>query len=178
MRAVVDTGSGHILIKESAANKQGSKINKRRNIPHLQSVTGSPLRITGMVWLEIGVGNDHVHEQWVPVVPNRYLDAQLLLGTDILGEASFQWNGKSNIIVWGNASYVIGHIRKQKGRVERIQRIPPSVTQGDNQRVNLTKPILMKPYQSQFVPIQVKENPNYRLAGSSSTQCKSQHFTF
>lgn len=124
MRAVIDTGSGHTLIKESAANKIGSEINKRRNIPNLQGVTGSPLRITGMVWLEIGVGNDHVHKQWGPAVPNSYLDAELLLGTDIIGKAPFQWNGKLNEIVLGNASYVVGHIRRQKGKVEIIRSIP------------------------------------------------------
>ncbi len=118
-----------------------------------------------MVLLEIGVGNDHVHKQWVLVVPNRYLDAELLLGTDILREARFVWNGKVNIIVWGNASYAVGHIRRQKGK--RIHSIPPPLTHhqsGDiTKRINLTKPIHVEPYQSQFVPVQVKENPNTTL---------------
>ncbi len=47
-----------------------------------------------MVWLESGVGEDHVHKQWFPVVPNSYLDADLLLGTDVLSRAPFTWNGK------------------------------------------------------------------------------------
>ncbi len=54
-----------------------------------------------MVWLEIGVGEDHVHKQWFPVVPNNYLDADLLLGTGVLSRASFTWKGNRNIIVWG-----------------------------------------------------------------------------
>ncbi len=87
MRAVVDTSSCYTLIKEATVNKMGNKINKRRALPNLQGVTGSPLRILGMVWLEIGVGKDHVHKQWFPVVPNSYLDADLLLGTDVLSRA-------------------------------------------------------------------------------------------
>ncbi len=55
MRAVVDTGSCYILIKETTVNKMGNEINKRRALPNFQGVTGLPLRILGMVWLEIGV---------------------------------------------------------------------------------------------------------------------------
>ncbi len=62
MRAVIDTDSCYTLIKEATANKIGSEINKRRALPNLQGVTGSPLRILGMIWLEIGVGEDHVHK--------------------------------------------------------------------------------------------------------------------
>ncbi len=78
MRAVVDTGCCYTLIKETTASKLGSEINKRRALPNLQGVTGLPLRILGIVWLEIGVGEDHVHKQWFPVVPNSYLDADLM----------------------------------------------------------------------------------------------------
>ncbi len=164
MRAIVDTGSAHTLIKESAVSKLGSEINKRRNIPRLQGVTGSPLRIIGMVWLKIGVGNDHEYQQWVPVVPNRYLDAELLLGTDILGRASFQWKGNSDIIIWGDATYVVGHVKRQKGKVEKIQHISLPVIRDDvNKNVNLTKPISLEPYHSQFIPIQVNEKPNTTL---------------
>ncbi len=80
---------------------------------NLQGVTSSPLRILGMVWLEIEAGEDHAHKQWFAVVPNSYLDADLLLDTDVLSRASFTWNGNKNLIVWGNASYVISHIRRQ-----------------------------------------------------------------
>ncbi len=32
-------------------------------------------------------------KQWFPVVPNSYLDADLLLGTDVLSRTPFTWNG-------------------------------------------------------------------------------------
>ena len=69
-----------------------------------------------MVWLQIGVGNDHVHKQWFP---NSYL-GDVLLGVDVLAKAPFHWNGKTNIILWGNTPYVTSHIKRQKGKVERI----------------------------------------------------------
>ncbi len=84
-----------------------------------------------MIWLEIGVGKDHVHKQWFPVVPNSYLDADLLLGTDVLSRAPFTWNGNKNIIVWGNTSYVISHIRRQRGKVERVRATPLNLNQSD-----------------------------------------------
>ncbi len=62
----------------------GSEINKRRALPNLQGVTGSPLRILGMIWLEIGLGEDHLHKQWFQVVPNSYTDGDLLLCTYVL----------------------------------------------------------------------------------------------
>ncbi len=79
-----------------------------------------------MVWLGIGVGNDHIHQQWVPVVPNRDLDAELLLGTDVLGKSSFHWNEKSNTIVWGNASYVVGH-KATKRESRKNSTHPPNI---------------------------------------------------
>ncbi len=97
MRAVVDTGSCFTLIREATANKMGSEINKSRTLHNLQGVPGSPLRIPGMIWLEIGVGEDHVRKQWFPVVPNSYLDADLLLGTDVLSRTPFTWDGSKLI---------------------------------------------------------------------------------
>ncbi len=164
MRAVVDTGSCYTLIKEATANKMGNEINKRHALPNLQGVTGSPLRILGMIWLEIGVGEDHVHKQWFPVVPNSYLDADLLLGTAVLSRAPFTWDGNKNIIVWGNSSYVISHIRRQRGKVERVRAIPLTLNQSDQVKdIRLTKYIRMEPYQTQFLPIPVPKNPEETL---------------
>ncbi len=167
LRAVVDTGSGFTLIKEATVTKLGSEINKRRNLPNLQGVTGSPLRILGMVLLEVGVGNHHVHKQWCPVVPNNYIDADVLLGMDILARAPFHWNGKANIIYWGDVPYTINRIRRQKGRVERVQAIPNPLDQVNASRnINLTKVIRIEPYQSQFIPIHV---PRENFISASST---------
>ncbi len=164
MRAVVDTGSCYTLIKEATANKMESEINKRRALPNLQGVTCSPLRILGMIWLEIGVGEDHVHKQWFLVVPNSYLDADLLLGADVLSRAPFTWDGNKNIIIWGNSSYVISHIRRQRGKVERVRTTPLILNQSDQVKdIRLTKSIRMEPYQTQFLPIPVPKNPGETL---------------
>ncbi len=61
-----------------------------------------------------------------------------------------------NIIVWGNTSYIISHIRRQRGKVERVRAAPLTLNQGDPVKcIRLTKSIRMEPYQTQFLPIPV-----------------------
>ncbi len=118
-------------------------------------------------------GEDHTHKQWFPVVPNSNLDAYLLLGTDVLSRAPFTWNGNKNTIVWGNTSYVIKHITRQRGKVERVRATPLPLKQGDPVKgIRLTKSIGMEPNQTQFLPIPVPKNPG-DFACSFSTQNKS-----
>ncbi len=83
-----------------------------------------------------------------------------LLCTDVLSRAPFTWNGNKNLIVWGNASYVISHIRRQKDKVERVRAIPLTLNQSDQVKdIRLTKSIRMESYQTQFLPIPVSKNP-------------------
>ena len=84
MSALVDTGSSHMLMKKSTRCKLGSELNKKKNFPCRQGVTGNPIRILGSVLVEIGIELQDVVKKWVPVVPNSYLQADMLLGCDIL----------------------------------------------------------------------------------------------
>ena len=79
---------------------------------------------------------------------------------DLLARAPFHWNGKANTIYWGDALYIINHIRRQKDRVERVQTIPNTLDQMSALRnINLTGATRIEPYQSLFIPIHVEENP-------------------
>ncbi len=169
-KQTIDTGSKCTVVRESAAKEIGSEINQRRSTPHLHGVTASPLTITGMVWLDIGVGGDHIHQQWIPVVPDRYLDVDLLLGTDLISKALFTWNAKENNIVWGGACYVVRHARKRKGTLERIHQASARKIQhsapddfNGSKRMNLIDNITIEPYQFHLIPVEVKEAPNTTL---------------
>ncbi len=117
-----------------------------------------------MIWLEIGVGEDHVHKEWFQVVPNSYLDADLLLGTDVLSRTPFTWDGNKNIIVWGNTSNIIIHIRRQRGKVGRVRATPLTQNQSDQVKdIRLTKSTRVEPYQTQFLPIPIPKNPGETL---------------
>ena len=89
MSALVDTGSSHMLMKESTRCKLGSELNKKRNFPCRQGLTGTPIRILGSKLVEIGIALQDVVKKCVLVVPNNYLQVYMLLGCDILNYFSF-----------------------------------------------------------------------------------------
>ena len=95
------------------------EINHNRCVLVLQGVTGSTLRILGMVKLVTEAGNDMIMHRWVPVVPNLYLDAGLLLRMDVLGQDQFQYYRALNQFLWGGTKYVVNHIKKQRCKVEQ-----------------------------------------------------------
>ncbi len=73
-------------------------------------------------------------------------------------------NGNRNSKVWGNAPYVISHIKRQRGKVERVRTSPLTLDQNDQLRdIRRTKPIRREPYQTQFLHIPVPKKPGETL---------------
>ncbi len=130
LRALVDTGSERTLIRRSAVDRIGGELNKRRALPNLQGVTGDPLHILGMAWVELGIGDKKTSKQWLPVIPDEYLQTDLLLGCDILGQATMTWCHAKRLLVWGGTPYVVNLVRKHHRQVEKVRVIspPPSDT--------------------------------------------------
>ena len=160
MSALVDTGSGYTIIRKSTAENMGKEINTGRILPCLQDVTRIPLRILGSVFLEIGIGQEQIHEHWFPVVPDNYLSTDMLLECDVLGQSSLTLNHKRKTMLWGNTSYAINLISKRKGKVEKITQIPPQVKESaPTNSLNITKTMIVPPYQIQFVSLAVNEIP-------------------
>ncbi len=114
LRAMVDTGSERTLIRRPAVDRIEDEINHRKNLPNLQGVTGDPLRILGMSWTEIGIGDKKLSKQYLPVVPNTYLGTDLILGCDILGQATMTWYHPKQLFVWGDTPYVVNFVRKHR----------------------------------------------------------------
>ncbi len=97
-----------------------------------------------------------------------------MVGTDVLSRAPFTWNGNKNIIVWGNAPYVISHIKRQRIKVERVRTTPVTLDQSDQLKdIRLTKSIRIKPYQTQFLSIPVPKEPGEILLVHSQPPKKS-----
>lgn len=180
LRAVVDTGSGYTLITEAAVKeKLKGIISQRHNVPILQGVTGTTLRVLGMTLLDIGVGDETSHKQWCPVVPNSYLDADILLGTDLISQASFKWNSKHNTVEWGGTTYLVNHIKRQRGKVERIRVMPPPLSnQQQLDQIRLRHSIKLDPYQAKFCPISVNENPGETLLVRPQPRLTPNHHPF
>ncbi len=158
MQALVDTGSGHTLVKKSVVERQGGEINTMKETPNLAGVTGTPLRIVGMAWLEIAIGEEKIYKQWFPVVPDSYLDSDVLLGCDVLGQASLTWNQSNRLMLWGNATYPVSRVTKKPGKVERVQSLAARENQKDkpHNQLRVRKRLVIPPYQSHLYPLEVK----------------------
>ena len=165
MKALVDTGSNYTLLTEKTTKRIGGVVNTRRNPPRLQGVTGSPLRILGMVNTEINIGNEKVCRRWFPVVPDSYISVDLLLGCDILNQAKFCWDATNNVMVWGDASYIVHHISRNKKNVCRVREDPVTLKENPEgcTQIHVKLPLSIGPYQSKFTPIPVKEAPDTTL---------------
>ncbi len=112
LTALVDTGSERTLIRRSAVDRIGGQLNTMRALPNLQGVTEDPLRILGMSWVEVGKGDNKVSKQYFPVIPDEYLQIDLLLGCDNLGQATMTWCHAKRLLVWGGTLYVVNLVRK------------------------------------------------------------------
>ena len=161
MRALVDTGSGHTLIQESALAKISCKINHRKNPPMLKGVTGRNLRILGMVDLRITIGGGKVIHRWVSVVPDNYLNTELLLGCDILCDAPLIWNHREQLLIWGKEQYPLYYIKPKRGKVERVTQVPKP-SQLENQ-LRVKEKFELPPYHTKFYLIKTKESPGTTL---------------
>ncbi len=171
IQALVDTGSGHTLFRESTVKRMGGDIDLRRNPPRLQGVTRAPLRILGMWKTKIGVGDLKVCERYFPVVPNSYLSCDALLGCDVLSQATLVWDGPKRAIIWGDTPYFVYHICRRKNTVSRVQSCPVELERPHQKfsQISLKTPVQLDPYQAQFVPVVVPETRVYLVSISTAS---------
>ncbi len=162
LRALVDTGSERTLIRRSAVDRIGGELNRRRALPNLQWVTVDPLQILCMAWIELGIGDKKTSKQWLPVFPDEYLQTDLLLGCDLLGQATMTWSHAKRLLIWEGTPYVVNLVRKHHRQVERVRVISPHPNDtGPEQKRSLRvkAALIIPPYQSCLVPIPVEEEP-------------------
>ncbi len=161
---MVDTGSERTLIRRSAVDRIEGETNTRRALPNLNGVTGDPLRTLGMTWVqwvELGIGDNKVAKQWIPVIPDHYLQTDMLLGCDILGQATLTWQHTKGLLVWGGTPYVVNLVKKCHRQVERVRVISPK----PNNTGPETKPLRVRadtvilPFQSCVALFSVDEDP-------------------
>ena len=75
-----------------------------------------------MAWVTIKVGREKEIDIWVPVVPDSYLTAEVLLGTDVITESDLTWRSKQRTIEWGNQIYPVALIRTKRNTVSNVTR--------------------------------------------------------
>lgn len=107
--AIVDTGSDVTIMRVSTANRLGIEIDKIRKTPQIISLTQNPVDILGMSKVEFHIGNKEVITKWIGVVPDSYINKDLLLGCDVLTAADFTWYSKDQLFKWGDVSYSVAN---------------------------------------------------------------------
>ena len=171
--AIVDTGSDVTLLKRSTVYQLRLGIDKSRVIPGLVSVNGSQLQQLGMTKINLHVGDQRILTRWVPVVPDSYLNRDMLLGCDVLGTADLTWKKRRRIIVWGGHTYDVAHIRTPVGHIRAVKKLSSPSPTLEN-AVQLKEYARLQPYQSKIVHVAVKAEPNANLIVTTQSKFAEQ----
>ncbi len=118
-----------------------------------------------MAWAEIGVGDKKLSKSYISVVPDHYLGTDLLLGCDILGQATMTWCHPKQLFVWGNTPYVVSLVRKHRRQVEKVKVTSPLPHETDKEQKTLSVKtnITLPPYQNTLTFISVSEEPGTNI---------------
>lgn len=157
--ALLDTGSSATLIKQSAVKRLGLEIDKSRCLPSLTAVNGGPLKILGMVKVEIHIGDQEVYKRMISVVPDSYINRDLLLGCDVINRSNLTWNPREKMMIWGGTAYQVFHIRTSQASVQRVVLPCPIECSEKEKPVAIREMVRLKPHQSTVVKTQVDEQP-------------------
>ena len=160
-KALVDTGSEYTLIKHSVVKELGLTISPADNIPPLRSVTGSALKILGTTKLEILVSTGKEVKQVAVVVPEHYLDTDLLLGVDLLGRFPMTWDRHGNTFHWGDFTYSVYHMRTSNQVAKPVQWVKQegeNTSKNESGRfVRTSHRVTLPPHYCCVRPVKVKE---------------------
>ena len=133
-------------------------------MPSLTAVNGDPLKVLGMVKVEIHVGDQEICRQWISVVPDSYLQRDLLLGCDIIHRSSLTWNPREKMMIWGGTAYHVSHIRTTQTNVQRVCLSPPkSVQRDEKDKIQLKEMVRLEPYKGKVILAEVDEQPGSSL---------------
>lgn len=128
------------------------------------AVNREPLKVLGMVKVEIHVGDQELCKQWISVVPDSYLHRDLLLGCDIVERSPLTWNPRGKVIHWGGAAYQVFHILPARACVQRVHLVPPkSFHREEKNLVQLKDMVCLEPYKKKVIQVKVDERPESSL---------------
>jgi len=98
------------MIRKQAYNKLGISKYKPCN-KMIVSYTQDEIRTVGQVKLGVKICKKIQVTHDFIIVPDEYMETDILLGADLIGRAPFSWNGEINEIQWGTAKFKVnkGH---------------------------------------------------------------------
>ena len=125
--ALVDTGSEVSLAKSSFIDSLGLECHQMKNLPRLAGITQNILPVHGTVYLRVHIGS-RVVTHLFSVVPDGYLDTDLLLGADLIMYAPLTLDSLRKVIVWDGCTYPVRMLkpRPSRRRVREVTVVNPS----------------------------------------------------
>ncbi|XP_066982274.1 uncharacterized protein [Macrobrachium rosenbergii] len=160
--ALIDTGSEVCLAQKKLIETLGLHCNQMRNIPQLTGVTQHILSVLGTVYLDVHIGS-RVVTPLFSVVPDGYLDTDLLLGADLIRSAPMTWDDAHKIIIWDRFIYPVRYLkpRPSNKRVRQVKVLQPN--EPHKAHVRLEKKLILPQYTAGIYPLPVDEPPNTLL---------------
>ncbi len=67
------------------------------------------------------------------MVPDEYLELNMLLGCDILAQARYSIDARRKVMIWGDALYVLNFIQPKLGKVSKVAIEPADLSQPQKQ---------------------------------------------
>ncbi|XP_068213446.1 uncharacterized protein [Palaemon carinicauda] len=160
--ALIDTGSDICVAQKRLIEGLGLHCNQMRNIPQLTGVTQHVLPVLGTVYLDVHIGS-RVVTHLFSVVPDGYLDTDVLLGADLIRSAPMTWDDAKKMIVWDRFIYPVRYLRPipSNKRVRQIKVLQPNEPQ--KAQVRLRKKFILPQFTAGIYPLAVDEPPNTLL---------------
>ena len=174
--ALIDTGSEVCVTTKRFTENLGLKLHQWRNGGHLVGVTQHELRVLGAVYLEINVGQRVVTHLFI-VVPDEYLDTDLLIGADLLSIAPLTWDYSKRMVTWNHCIYPLRYLkpRPSNKRIRHVKLITNGYTKEANVKADVSRPgqvrikkkVVLQATTANIVPVNVKEEPDTLLEFTS-----------
>lgn len=117
-----------------------------------------------MVKINIHVGDQEVYSPWIAVVPDAYLNRDLLLGCDAVQRSNLTWCPREKTMLWGGTVYHVAHVRATRASVRKV-RVPnlnDIRSQATNQ-VQLKEMMRLEPHQVKVIQVIVNEQTGSSL---------------
>ena len=158
--ALIDTGSEFTLVRRSVIEELGLPLLHSKTIPPLLGITGTSLTILGTATLTVAVGISETIQHLAAVVPDEYLQTDILLGVDLLGRFPMHWDHSGQTLRWADITYTIRHVTLTNKRVRfarRIQAKLPNLRAPEQNFIRVSQRIVVGPHETAVLPVTVSE---------------------
>ena len=172
--ALVDTGSVVSLVRKNFMDKIEATEFQTRALPQLTGITHTQLPVLGTTYLDVLIGLKSVKHLFA-VVPDTFLETEVLLGSDILQQAKITWDSEQRIITWNNVCYPVYFLKlrpsRRRVRSIRVKKAP----QHSTSYVRLKSKVVIPKYTAGVYPIDIDEEPERLIELSPYVaQCQAQ----